>query len=169
MAGILSATSRRWLRALQSLQRADWNQADEELARLVNLAQNDPGIKALLGPLRDSQAYREFDAREWLRTRSRADVHGAGKTNLGLALDETSRLGQLLAITELAVELTGDRTLGLLEIGSTTYAGRSSRHFDRMQSAVETIVFPLWKFVDDELERRKEEGGDLKVGIIDNI
>lgn len=134
---------------------ADYNHADEALARAIYFADNTPIVKGILFKIRLTQAYKEFDAERWLNERNVAGCLGCGKTNLRFSLDEIERAAQGLKILEFAINQFKKDQDGLLEIGHTTYGGSSSRLIDIIQSAVDNIFYPFYNYVDTEL-RAKE-------------
>ena len=137
----------KWQIYRQMLLRADYNQADEELARAMYFASNQPLISSICDELRHTVAYAEFDAGKWLEGRGIAGTIGAGRTNLGLALDERERAGQLLCILEWAVETYQADGDALGKIGMTTYAGSSTKLIDHIRNAVEVIFDPFYFYI----------------------
>lgn len=138
----------KWQNQRQALLRSDYNHADEQLARAIYFANNNPLIDGILHRLRSIPIYGEFDANVWLAGRGSADVMGAGKTSTGFSLDEEERAAQSLKVLEMAVQ-KGE--MSLWGIGTTTYGGRSSNLVDYVQSAVEVIFEPFYRYIDAEL------------------
>lgn len=93
-----------WQTYRQALLRADYNQADEELARVLFFAAKNPIVAGIVTRLQASQAYREFSVDAWVSGRGAASVSGTGRTNLRLSLDDEERAAQCLGILEWAVE-----------------------------------------------------------------
>jgi hypothetical protein len=132
----------------QTLLRADYNHADEELARTIYFADHTPIIAGVLHQLRSTSTYRLFDPLVWLQSRRPAYVLGSGHSNLGFSLDESERSIQCLKVLEFSIE---KRQNGLLSIGETTYGGSSTKYTDHVHSAIEVIFDPFYHYVDSEL------------------
>jgi len=145
----------RWQNHRQALLRADYNHADEELARALYFAEHNPIIAGTLRQLRAIPLYREFDAEGWLSGRGFAGTMGAGHTNLGFSLDDTERAVQCLKILELAARRFTEDQYGLFVIGQTTYGGRSAKIIDYVRSAIETIFEPFYRYIDAELRAQE--------------
>ncbi len=145
----------RWQSHRQALLRADYNHADEVLARALYFADNTPIIAEVLQHLRATSLYREFDAENWLNSRGPARMMGAGRTNLSFSLDDGDRAVQCLKVLELAVKRFQEDQDGLWTIGETTYGGSSTKIVDHIRSAVETIFDPFYKYVDSELRAQE--------------
>jgi hypothetical protein len=144
-----------WQNYRQELSRADYNHADEALARALYFADNTPIVKSVLMKLRLTQVYRDFNAESWLNGRSDAGDLGCGQTNLGFSLDEKERATQSLKVLELAKELFAKGDDGLWKIGQTTYGGSSSKLVDRIRSAVDVVFNPFYSYVDKELRTQE--------------
>jgi len=140
-----------WQSYRQELMRADYNHADEVLARALYFADNTPIVKNILIKLRLIQIYRDFNAEDWLNGRGMAGCSGCGQTNLGFSLEERGRAAQSLKVLELALNRFKRGEDGLWEIGLTTYGGSSSNIADAVQSAVDTVFNPFYAYVDKEL------------------
>jgi hypothetical protein len=138
----------KWQNQRQILLRADHNHADEQLARALYFANNNPLIAGVLNSIRSLPIYQGFDANNWLKDRGSADVLGAGKTSSGFSLNEEEQVAQCLRVLEMAVQ-KGE--MSLWGIGTTTYAGSSSKLVDYIHSALEVIFDPFYHYVDDEL------------------
>ena len=145
----------RWQNHRQTLLRADYNHADEELARALYFADHSPIIAGILQHLRSMSLYQEFDAEKWLSDRGSAGCIGAGRTNLGFSFDDTERVIQCLKVLELAVKCFNEGRDGLLAIGDTTYGGSSRQFIDRIRSAIELIFDPFYEYVDAELRAQE--------------
>jgi hypothetical protein len=135
----------RWQDHRQALLRADYNHADEELARALYYADHSPIIAGILQRLRSIPQYQEFDAELWLDSRI------TGPANLGFSLDDASRTSQCLKVLELAVRRFAEGQQGLISIGRTTYGGASRKYIDHIRSAIEAIFEPFYRHVDAEL------------------
>jgi hypothetical protein len=145
----------RWQNHRQSLLRADYNQADEELAAALNFADSNPLISNVLTLLRSVTAYQSLDPADWLAKRRPADRLGAGRTNLGFSLDTTDRAAQCLRVLDWAIDQWRAGEDALRVIGRTTYVGRDSDFSTRVRSAVELIFDPFFNYVDAELRNRE--------------
>lgn len=143
----------RWQNQRQALIRADYNHADEELARAIYFADKHPIISRLLRELRSTLPYRNFDADTWVTGRSSANTIGAGRTNLGFSLDEMERCAQSLKVLEWAVYQFNNNSNGLLSIGWTVYGGSGSKYIDYIHSAIENLFDPLYFYIVAELRR----------------
>lgn len=141
----------KWQNQKQALHKADYNHADEELARALYFADNTPIISNIFQQLRLTSEYQEFSAENWLNKRGDADVMGAGQTNLNFSLDDFERAAQCLKVLELAVARFNNRQDGLYTVGITTYGGSSSKLIVRIRSAIEVIFDPFFHYVDSEL------------------
>ena len=141
----------RWQNHRQALLRADYNHADEELARTLHFAENTPIIAGILRRLRSIPLYHEFDSEEWLSGRGFAGAMGAGRTNIGFSLDDTERAVQCLKVLELAARRFAEGQYALFAIGQTTYGGRSAKMIDYARSAIETVFEPFYHYTDAEL------------------
>jgi hypothetical protein len=130
MANEIRELRTQWQTRRQILMRAGFNQADEELARTLYLADSSALIGSILGRLRATPLYQEFDANDWIRHRGPAGVIGAGRTNLGFSLDEQ-------------------------DIGQTTHTGRSTKIVDYVRGAIETVFDPFYHYVDKELRNQE--------------
>jgi hypothetical protein len=140
-----------WQNYRQELSRADYNHADEALARALYFADNTPIVRSILMKLRLTQIYKEFNADVWLNGRSHAGCSGCGQTNLGFSLDEEERAAQILGVLESARDRFAKGDDGLLKIGFTTYGGGSSKLVDSVHSAVDVVFNPFYSYVDKEL------------------
>ncbi|MGA9100281.1 MAG: hypothetical protein WB392_15265 [Methanotrichaceae archaeon] len=140
-----------WQSYRQELMRADYNHADEVLARAIYFADNTPIVRNVLTKLRQTQIYKDFNTEGWLSGRSMAGCSGCGQTNLGFSLEEQERAAQSLKVLELAVNHFKRGGDGLWKIGLTTYGGSSSKIADHVQSAVDNIFNPFYSYVDKEL------------------
>lgn len=140
-----------WQNYRQELSRADYNHADEALARALHFADNTPIVKGILMKLRLTQIYKDFNADTWLNGRSNAGCLGCGRTNLGFSFNEDDRAAQNLSVLESARDRFTKGDDGLLEIGFTTYGGTSSKLVDHIQSAIEVVFNPFYSYVDKEL------------------
>lgn len=138
----------KWQNYRQALLRADYNHADEQLARAMYFADHSPLIAGILNRIRSTPMYNQFDAEQWSAGRRDANVFGAGNTNLGFSLDEEERAAQHLKVLEMTVQ-KGDN--GLLSLGTKTYGGGSTRYVDYVHSAIEVIFDPFYQFIDTEL------------------
>jgi hypothetical protein len=138
----------KWQSYRQALMRADYNQADEQLARAMYFADHNPLIAGILNRLRSTSIYQQFNANEWLSGRRDADVMGAGNTSLGFSLDEDERTAQNLRVLEMAVQKGDDALWG---IGTKTFGGGSTKLIDYVRSAVEVLFDPFYQYVDAEL------------------
>lgn len=141
----------RWQNQRQALLRADYNHADEELARVIYYADHNPIISRILHLLRSSSAYQTLDANTWVGGRNMAGTLGAGRTNLGFSLDEKERCAQSLKVLEWAVDRFNNQSDGLWPIGETTYGGTSTKFIDFIHSAIENLFDPLYFYIDAEL------------------
>lgn len=141
----------RWQNQRQALLRADYNHADEELARVIYFADHNPIISRILQMLRSNSAYQTLDADAWVSGRTQAGTIGAGRTNLGFSLDETERCAQSLKVIEWAITCFNNGSDGLISIGETTYGGSSTMYIDYTHSAIENLFDPLYFYVDAEL------------------
>jgi hypothetical protein len=140
-----------WQNCRQELLRADYNHADEALARALYFADNTPIVKSVLMQLRQSQIYKDFDPDKWLNGRSNAGCSGCGQTTLGFSLDEKERAAQSLSVLESARDRFAKGGDGLWKIGITTYGGGSSKLVDSVRSAIDVIFNPFYAFLDKEL------------------
>ena len=145
----------RWQNHRQALLRADYNHADEELARTLHFAENTPIIAGILRRLRSIPLYREFDSEEWLSGRGFAGAMGAGRTNIGFSLDDTERAVQCLKVLELAARRFPEDQYALFAIGQTTYGGRSAKIIAYVRSAIETVFEPFYRYIDGELRAQE--------------
>lgn len=145
----------RWQSYRQSLLKADYNHADEELARAIYFADNNAIIKSILHDIRVNPIYQKFDAEAWLTERSCAGTLGCGRTNLGFSLDEKERAGQCLKVLEYALNCYNTGKDGLWVVGRTTYGGSSSKLIDTTRSAIEVIFDPFYQYVDSELRTQE--------------
>jgi len=145
----------RWQASRQALLRADYNHADEELARALYFADNTPLVAGILKRLRALPLYQEFDAEKWLSGRGPAGVLGAGQTNLRFSLNERERAAQCLKVLESAVQRFRSDQEGLLTIGETTYGGSSSKFIDHIRSAIDVIFDPFYRYVEAELRAQE--------------
>jgi hypothetical protein len=141
----------RWQGCRQALLSADYNHADEELARVLHFAENTPLIARILKGLRALPLYSEFDAQQWLSGRGRAGKLKAGQTNLRFSLDEKERSAQCLKLLEFAVQRFREGQDGLFIVGQTTYGGRDTRLNAYIHSAIDVIFDPFYHYVDTEL------------------
>lgn len=141
----------RWQNHRQALLRADYNHADEELARALYFADNTAIIQAVLQDLRSVPAYHQLDPEEWLGRRRPAASLGAGRTNLGFSLDNKERAAQCLRVLDWVAERFSEGKDGLSRVGDTTYGGSSTKFVDFVRSAIETIFDPFYHHVDAEL------------------
>lgn len=140
-----------WQNYRQELSQADYNHADEILARALYFADNTPIVKSVLMKLRMTQIYKEFHADTWLNGRNNAQCLGCGQTNLSFSLDEEERAAQSLSVLESARNGFQKGDDGLFKIGCTTYGGSSSKLVDIIQSAVDVVFKPFYSYVDKEL------------------
>lgn len=138
----------KWQNYRQALIRADYNHADEQLARAIFFADHNPLIAGILNRVRATPKYSQFNADAWFAGRNDADVFGAGDTNLGFSLDEDERVAQHLQVLEMTVN-RGDG--GLWSLGTKTYGGGSTLLVDYVHSAIEVLFDPFYHFIDDEL------------------
>jgi hypothetical protein len=136
----------RWQNQRQALIRADYNHADEELARVLYFANHHPLISGILKTLRENSVYHELEADVWLKEH---DQERLG--NLGFSLDETERCAQSLKMLEWATNKFTNNSYGLLILGRVTYGGTSSQYIDRIHSAIENLFDPLYFHIDSEL------------------
>jgi|GEM_PF-1144432 len=141
----------RWQNQRQTLLRADYNHADEELARVIYFADHHPIITRILHLLRSTSAYQTLDAEAWVGGRNMAGTIGAGRTNLGFSLDEKERSAQSLKILEWAIDRFNNQSDGLWQIGTTTYGGTSSKLIDYIHSALENLFDPIYSYIDSEI------------------
>lgn len=141
----------RWQNQRQALLRADYNHADEELARVIYFADHNPIVSRILQMLRSNSAYQTLDADSWVGGRNMAGTLGAGRTNLGFSLDETERCAQSLKMLEWAITRFNNDSDGLWLIGETTYGGTSTKFIDYIHSAIENLFGPLYFYIDAEL------------------
>jgi hypothetical protein len=155
MANEIRELRTQWQTRRQILMRAGFNQADEELARTLYLADSSALIGSILGRLRATPLYQEFDANDWIRHRGPAGVIGAGRTNLGFSLDEQEMAAQCLKVLEWAVERFHTGKSGLQDIGQTTHTGRSTKIVDYVRGAIETVFDPFYHYVDKELRNQE--------------
>ena len=145
--GIELADARaRWQNQRQALLRADYNHADEELARVIYFADHHPLISGILKNLRESAAYLELDADAWIKEHDQERF-----ANLGFSLDETERCAQSLKMLEWAVNKFSNNSFGLVFLGHITYGGSSLQYIDSIHSAVENLFDPLYFYIDAEL------------------
>lgn len=145
----------RWQSRRQALLRADYNHADEELARALHFCDHTPIIASIIQDIRSHPTYQAFDAHQWLTSRSHAGTLGAGRTNLGFSLDDRERAAQCLKVLELAKSMFDSDQDGLLQIGFTTYGGGSTKLIDSIHSAIETVFDPFYEHIDAELRTRE--------------
>jgi hypothetical protein len=132
------------------LLRADFNQADEELARAIYLAKHTEIIKQIIEDLQYTKIYQKFDAEEWLGRRGCASTMGCGQTNLGFSYDEKEFAAQCLKVLELCVNhSTGDES-GLIEVGNTINCG-SGKYIEMVRTVIDYIFDPFYRYVDREL------------------
>ena len=157
----------KWQNSRQALLRADYNHADEELARVIYFADHNPIISNILNKLRLNPAYQSLDSMDWIKRRNWAGTVGSGRTNLNFSLDEKDRCAQCLKILELAVSQFNNGADGLVSIGLTTYGGPSTKFNDYIHSAIENLFDPLYYYVDSEL--RSLETLISPVDILDEI
>jgi hypothetical protein len=136
----------RWQNQRQSLLRADYNHADEELARVLYFADHHPIVSRILHMLRSNSAYQTLDADVWIKEHEQAR-----STNLGFSLDEIERCAQSLKLLEWANAKFKSDSNGLWPLGSTTYGGSSTKFVDYIHSAIENLFDPLYYYVDAEL------------------
>ena len=161
----------RWQNCRQSLLRADFNQADEELARAIYLAKNTEKIKQIIEDLQSTKIYQEFDAYGWLNRRGCAGTLGCGQTNLGFSYDEMEYAAQCLKVLELSIDhSTGDKS-GLVEIGFTVNCG-SGKFIEMVRTVIDCIFDPFYRYIDAELrslemdESENTQTGDAKMNKI---
>jgi len=140
-----------WQNYRQELLRADYNHADEALARALYYADNTQIVKSVLMNLRSTKTYKDFDAENWLNGRGDAGCLGCGQTNLGFSLDEKERAAQSLKVLESANERFRKSEDGLWEIGLTTYGGTSLKIVDAVHSAIDVVFNPFYSNIDKEL------------------
>lgn len=140
----------RWQNCRQSLLRADFNQADEELARAIYFAKNTDRIKQIIEDLKSIELYQEFDAEGWLNSRGHAGTFGCGQTNLGFSYDEKEHAAQCLKVLELSINHSNSGKSGLIEIGLTVDCG-SDRYIEKIRTAIDYIYDPFYRYVDTEL------------------
>jgi hypothetical protein len=154
----------RWQNCRQSLLRADFNQADEELARAIYIAKNTEAIKQIIEDLQSIEIYQEFDAEGWLNRRGRAGTFGCGQTNLGFSYNEEEYAAQCLKVLELSINhSTGDKS-GLIEIGSTVNC-RSAKYIEMIRTVIDYIFDPFYRYVDTELRSlEKDDSENLQKG-----
>jgi hypothetical protein len=136
----------RWQNQRQTLLRAEYNHADEELARVLFFAEHHPIISGIFNLLRINSSYMDFDVETWIREHEKARA-----TNLGLSLDDVSRCAQSLKLLEWAVTKINNNSNILFQLGSTTYGGTSSELIDFIHSALDNLFEPLYLYVDNEL------------------
>lgn len=145
----------RWQTYRQNLLRADYNHADEELARALYFADKNPLLASVLAQLRMSNIYQTFDADAWLAGRGPAFVQQSGHTNVGFSLDDSERAAQCLKVLELALERFRQSGDGLLSVGETTYGGMGNLMINSIRSAIEVVFDPFHHYVDAELRSRE--------------
>lgn len=145
----------RWQNYRQVLMRAEYNQADEELARALYFANTKPIIADVVSGLRKLEAYDSFDASAWLEDRPIASTMGSGQTNTRLSLDDTDRAAQCLKILEFSNQKADQGDDGLLTLGFTTHGSPGGRTIDTIRSAIQTIFEPFYQYIDGELRIRE--------------
>lgn len=148
-----------WQNCRQSLLRADYNQADEELARTIHFAKNTEPIKQIIEDLQSTELYQKFDADGWLAGRGCASVLGCGKTNLGFSYDQKEFVAQCLKVLELSVNHWSKGEDGLIKIGFTVNCG-SGKFNEMIKTVIDYIFDPFYRYIDTEL--RSQERHELE-------
>jgi len=141
----------RWQNCRQSLLRADYNQADEELARAIHFAKNTELIQQIIEDLQSTELYQTFDAEGWLAGRGFAGTFGCGQTNLGFSYDPKEFAAQCLKVLELSINHSTKGKSGLIEIGSTVNCCGSGKFNEMVKTAIDYIFDPLYRYIDTEL------------------
>jgi len=149
----------RWQNCRQSLLRADFNQADEELARAIYFAKNTEIIKQIIANLQSENIYKEFDAEGWLNKRGCAGTLGCGQTNLGFSYDETEYAAQCLKVLELSINHSIGGESGLVEIGFTIYCG-SGEFIEMIRAVIDCIFDPFYRHIDAELRSLEKDDSE---------
>lgn len=143
----MSASREIWSRAYSRLRSVQFDQADEELARMLGSGNEDPVIGVALEQLRATPAYEDFDVDSWLGDRASTSSLGTGRTNLGLSLVERDMVAQCLKICEWCAQHFDQRTYGLVSIGRTIYVGKRGRYDDHARSTIASVVKPVYEWV----------------------
>ena len=138
----------KWQNFRQALLRADYNHADEQLARVLYFADHSPLIAGILHQIRSTPMYIKFDVEKWYAGRHDADVIGAGNTSLGFSLDESECTAQYLKVLEMTVQRGED---SLWTLGTKTFGGGSTKIIDYVHSAIEVFFEPFYRYIDDQL------------------
>ena len=133
----------RWHTCRQTLLKADFNHADEELARLLYFADHHPIISKILQSLRSISKYKEFDVEDWIKNRGHANTLGSGRTNTGFSLDEAERCAQSLKVLEWVISKYINGGEGLCTVGWTVYAS-GTKYIGAIHSAIERFLDPLF-------------------------
>lgn len=161
----------RWQNCRQSLLRADFNQADEELARAIYLAKHTEIIKQIIEDLQSTEIYQKFDAEKWLGIRGCAGTMGCGQTNLGFSYDEKEHAAQCLKVLELSINHSTKSESGLIEIGFTVDCG-SGKYIEMIRTVIDYIFDPFYRYIDTELRSLEKDdseniqNGDAKMNKI---
>lgn len=136
----------RWQNQRQALLRADFNHADEELARTIYFADHHPIIAGILNRLRLSDSYKSLEVTAWIKKHE-----GRAIANLGFSLDESERCAQSLKMIDWMDTQFENGSSGLRSIGNMTYIGSSTKLIDYVHSAIENLFDPLYYYVDAEI------------------
>ena len=140
----------RWQNCRQTLLRANYNQADEELERAIHFAKNTEPITQIIEDLQSTELYQRFDAEGWLANRKFAGTFGSGKTNLGFSIDQKEFVAQCLKVLELSINHSTKGEDGLIKIGFTVDCG-SGKFNEMIKTVIEYIFDPFYRYIDTEL------------------
>lgn len=155
-----------WQEKRRLLISSEFNQADEELARLLYFGNNDPIISGILHSLRQSPAYLDLDVSSWIKEHNRYI-----NSNLGFSLDETERCAQCLRILDWVSNNHDGEKTGLWNLGTCTYIGSSTKLIDFIHSALDVFFEPIYAYVCSQLRKLKSivTPSDIDMEIRSNI
>lgn len=136
----------RWQNTRQALLRADFNHADEELARAIHFADHHPIIGGLLKKLRENDSYKSLEVADWIKEHNDRNI-----INLNFSLDDEERCAQSLKMIDWMNSQFETGSSGLRTIGQITYIGSSSKFIEYIHSAIENLFDPLYFYIDTEL------------------